>query len=79
MTRYTNTGRKRTYLEAGFREKYASESPEPEVEEPQTKRKRGDKKVKREKGNVFYNMYLDKLLTRVYNRRIGSQTIFRIT
>jgi hypothetical protein len=53
MTRYTNTGRKRTYLEAGFEEKHASESPEPEApeaEEPQTKRKRGDKKVKRVKG-----------------------------
>ncbi|CCO28975.1 putative protein C683,02c [Rhizoctonia solani AG-1 IB] len=55
MTRYTNTGRKRTYLEAGFEEKHAIESPEPEspeAEEPQTKRKRGDKKVKRVKDDL---------------------------
>ncbi|CUA66661.1 phosphoribosylformylglycinamidine synthase [Rhizoctonia solani] len=55
MTRYTNTGRKRTYLEAGFGEEHAIQSPEPEVpeiEEPQAKRKRGDKKVKRVKDEL---------------------------
>ncbi|EUC64054.1 zinc knuckle protein [Rhizoctonia solani AG-3 Rhs1AP] len=55
MTRYTNAGRKRTYLEAGFEEKHASQSPKPEVpavEEPQAKRKRGDKKVKRVKDEL---------------------------
>ncbi|KAG8691497.1 hypothetical protein FRC11_002683 [Ceratobasidium sp. 423] len=61
MTRYTNTGRKRTYLEAGFGEKYASESPEPEAleaeEEPQAKRKRGDKKVKRVKEAAKESVY----------------------
>ncbi|KAJ1304774.1 hypothetical protein OPQ81_005910 [Rhizoctonia solani] len=49
MTRYTNTGRKRTYLEAGFGQNHASKSPEPQVpevkEEPRAKRKRGNKKV----------------------------------
>ncbi|KAH7339809.1 hypothetical protein B0J17DRAFT_656853 [Rhizoctonia solani] len=55
MTRYTNAGRKRTYLEAGFGEKYAIESPEPEVPEvgaPAVKRKRGDKKDKRVKDEL---------------------------
>ncbi|CAE6439072.1 unnamed protein product [Rhizoctonia solani] len=55
MTRYTNAGRKRTYLEAGFGEKYASKSPEPEipeVDEPASKRKRGDKKDRRVKDEL---------------------------
>ncbi|GAB1525020.1 hypothetical protein RhiTH_008176 [Rhizoctonia solani] len=52
MTRYTNTGRKRTYLEAGFDEKCARESPEsgaPENGDSQSKRRRGDKKAKKVK------------------------------
>ncbi|KAF8678261.1 Phosphoribosylformylglycinamidin [Rhizoctonia solani] len=52
MTRYTNTGRKRTYLEAGFDDKCARESPEsgaPENGDSQSKRRRGDKKAKKVK------------------------------